>query len=168
MTVDPLDAIEHRLHSRLGAITTEDLGVLRRHDFLRFAVATADVDYLDLVDGLPHGAPAPAPSLYLPGILHWTPGPAEADLRPDGLTERDAPGVDREAVNVMHGGQAITFGRLAHEDTRVCARRQLRSVERKVGRSAAFLVVVTTTEFFAGEDDAPLLSVDDTILVVPR
>ena len=68
----------------------------------------------------------------------------------------------------MHGGQAITFGRAAREATSVRARRQLRSVERKVGRSTAFLVVVTTTEFFSDEDDAPLLSVDDTILVVPR
>ena len=86
MTVDPLDAVEQRLHGRLGDITSEDLGVLRRQDFLRFAVATADVDYVGLVDGLPHDAPAPAPPLYLPGILHWAPGPAEAELRPDGLT----------------------------------------------------------------------------------
>ena len=50
----------------------------------------------------------------------------------------------------MHGGQAITFRRAAVEGTRVRARRQLRSVERKMGRSATFLVVVTTTAVLLG------------------
>jgi hypothetical protein len=167
VTGDPLASVEVRLRRRIGKEQIEHLGILRRDDFLRFAVATSDSHYLDLVDRLSPGAAAPAPPLFLPGILHWTPGPLEADLRPDGLTERDAPGVGEEAVNVMHGGQAITFDRTAYEGTDVRAKRRLRSVERKVGRSAAFLLIVTTTDFL-DRDDLRFVTVDDTILVVPR
>jgi N-terminal half of MaoC dehydratase len=168
MTRDPLAKVEERLRNQVGDITTERLGVLRRHDFLRFAVASADADYLELIDGLPPGAPAPAPTLYVPGILHWTPGPVEAELRSDGLTERDAPGVGEELVNVMHGGQVIAFHRPVCEGADLHARRMLRSVERKVGRASTFLLVIATTEFAAGDDDSPLITVDDSILVVPR
>jgi hypothetical protein len=167
VTGDPLAPVEARLRSRIGDTTTEHVGVLRRHDFLRFAVATGDTDYVERIHGLPPGAPAPAPALYLPGVLHWTPGPLEVELRPDGLTARDAPGVEGEAVNVMHGGQAITFHRQVWEGAAVRARRQLRRADRKTGRSSEFLLVVTTTQYQDG-DDALLTTVDDTILVVPR
>jgi N-terminal half of MaoC dehydratase len=167
VTGDPLAPIEARLRGRIGEATTEHLGVLRRHDFLRFAVATGDTDYLERMHALPPGASAPAPALYVSGVLHWTPGPVEVELRPDGLTARDAPGVEGEAVNVMHGGQAITFHRQVCEGAAVRARRQLRRAERKAGRSAEFLLVVTTTQYHDG-DDALLVTVDDTILVVPR
>ena len=164
---DPLAPIEARLQHRLGEETTEPVGILQRHDFLRFAVATGDSDYLTMVDGLPPDEPAPAPMLYLPGTLHWTPGPREADLRPDGLTGRDAPGVIDEAVNVLHGGQAIVLVRPALEGMKVRARRQLRRAERKAGRSGDFLLIQTTTRY---DDDREqlLVTVDDTILVVVR
>ena len=167
MTSDPLASVEERLRSRVGEETTEELGILRRHDFLRFAVAVGDADYLEMVSRLAPGERAPAPALFLPGTLHWTPGPVEDDLRPDGLAARDAPGVGDEAVNVMHGGQAMTFHHAAYEGTRVRARRQVRRAERKTGRSARFLLVVTTTRYHDG-DDVLLVTVDDTILVVPR
>ena len=105
--------------------------------------------------------------LYLPGTLHWAEGPAESELRPDGLSYRDAPGVEDEAVNVMHGGQDIRFFDRSREGMRVQARRHLRAVDRKAGRSGDFLVVTTTTEFVA-DGAAPLALVDDTVLVMPR
>ncbi len=164
---DLLAPIEDRLRMRLGAVEVEDLGTPRRRDFLRFAVAAGDATYLELAATLREGDLAPAPVLYLPGTLHWAEGPAEAELRPDGLSHRDAPGVEVEAVNVMHGGQDITFHGRAHEGTRVEARRRLRAVERKAGRTGDFLVVTTTTEFVA-DGETSLAVVDDTILVVPR
>jgi hypothetical protein len=172
VTVDPLAAVESRLQAALGIEHTEDLGTLVRRHFLRFAVATGDEPYLARIAALPADQRAPAPVLYLPGILHWTPGPLDHELRTDGLAPRDAPGIDAAdaagaALNVMHGGQAITFGRTAYEGTKVSARRRLVTATRKTGRAGDFLIAVTTTTFVDGDDDT-LAMCDDTILVVPR
>jgi hypothetical protein len=164
---DVLAPIERRLRLRVGAEDVEDLGTLHRRDFLRFALAAGDTTYLELVAALPEGELVPAPVLYLPGTLHWAEGPAESELRPDGLSDRDAPGVEDEAVNVMHGGQDIRFLDRSGEGMRVEARRHLRAVDRKAGRSGDFLVVTTTTEFVA-DGVARLALGDDVILVVPR
>jgi hypothetical protein len=164
---DPLARVEAQLRLRLGEETAEHVGILRRHDFLRFAVATGDDDYLAMVESLAPGVVASAPLLYLPGTLHWTPGPRGDDLRPDGLTDRDVPGVTDEPVNVLHGGQEMRFLRPAVEGMDVHAQRHLRRVARKAGRSGEFLVVLTTTRYHE-HDGQLLVTVDDTILVVPR
>ena len=92
----------------------------------------------------------------------------EADLRPDGLTARDAPGVDGEAVNVMHGGQAMTFharGLRGHPRARPASAPPRRAQDGTLGslparRDDHALPAMATT--------CSLLTVDDTILVVPR
>jgi hypothetical protein len=145
----------------------EDLGRLERPAFLRFAVATGDDPYLERAARWPADRPLVAPLLYLPGILHWTPGPLEAELHPDGLAPRDAPGVEPDdPVTVMHGGQSIGFAGPVLEGMRVAADRGAPSVRRVRGRSTDFLLVVTETRFVA--DGTPLLALEDTILVVPR
>jgi hypothetical protein len=168
---DVLAAITARLRPLVGVTTTEHVGVLQRRDFLRFARAAGDEAYLaraaaggaDVCDA---GDACAAPVLYLPGILHWSP-PDESELRPDGLARRDAPGVEDEAVNVMHGGQTIEVHEPAREGMHVTVERTLRRAERKEGRVAPFLVVVTESRFV--DEGARLLSVvADTILVVPR
>ena len=165
---DVLSAVESRLAAAVGEETEEDLGVLRRLDFLRFAVAAEDGAYLERVAKIPAGERAPAPTLYLPGILHWTPGPLETELRPDGLARRDAPGVaDDDEVNVMHGGQDVELHAIVTEGMHVHALRRMTSAARKSGRSADFLVVQTTTRFM-DSDATALATVVDTVLVVPR
>ena len=162
-----VEAVEQRLRTAVGAPSMEDLGVLNRRDFLRYALAAGDDDYVATTEQLPLGARAAAPVMFLPGILHWTAGPHERELRADGLAARDAPGVTDEDVNVMHGGQRIEFHQRAVEGMRVVARRELRSVDRKHGRGGDFLVVVNHTQFL-DETKTPLASVDDTILVIAR
>jgi hypothetical protein len=162
-----IDAIERRLAAALGNTTTEALGVLQRREFLRYAAAAGDDAYVAATESIPSSEAALAPVMFLPGILHWTSGPHEHDLRGDGLAPRDAPGVEGENVNIMHGGQKIAFHRRAVEGMRVSAHRTTHTAQRKHGRAGDFLVVVTTTEFVDDTGDA-LATVDDTILVPPR
>ena len=67
----------------------------------------------------------------------------------------------------MHGGQSIAFHRPAVEGMHVHAHRRMQRADRKVGGSAEFFVVTTTTEFREA-GGAPLATVDDTILVLTR
>jgi len=161
-----LDVIEERLRSVLNAASTEDLGVLQRRDFLRYALAAGDDVYVTEAERASENERLRSPVMFLPGILHWTVGPHERELRADGLAARDAPGVTDEAVNVMHGGQRIEFHRRATEGDRVTAHRMLVRVDRKRGRNGDFLVTVTTTRFVRESDE--LATVDDTILILER
>jgi hypothetical protein len=162
-----VDAIEQRLAGRLGVTTTEHLGVLHRRDFLRYALAAGDEVYVAATEALPADERALAPVMFLAGILHWTAGPHECELRADGLAARDAPGVGEEPVHIMHGGQAMTLHRRAVEGMDVTAHRRMHTADRKRGRADDFLVVVTTTTF-VDESGETLAAVDDTILVLPR
>ena len=162
-----IDGVEQRLLAAVGSSSTEELGVLNRRDFLRYALAAADDDYVATTEHVPLDERAAAPVMFLPGILHWTAGPHERELRADGLAARDAPGVTDEDVNVMHGGQRIEFHQRAIEGMRVVARRELRTVDRKQGRGGDFLVVVNHTRFL-DEAETLLATVDDTILVLGR
>jgi hypothetical protein len=167
--VSALDDVELRLASRVGNTEHEDLGVLTRRDFLRFATATNDQRYLEMVRAEPFDRAVPAPLLYLAGILHWASGPSGAELRADGLARRDAPGVtepEDEHLNVMHGGQSIAFHARAYEGMEVRASRLLLSAQRKHGRDRNFLLVTTSTAFVAS--GTRLADVDDTILVLAR
>ena len=169
MTTDVLASIEARLREVVGTETSEDLGVLQRRDFLRFADAAGDEEYvahLAAVDPAGPAEPLRAPTLYLPGILHWAPL-VESELRRTGSRHPTRPACMGRPVNVMHGGQAVEFHVAAREGMHVRVGRVVRRAERKAGRTSPFLVVVTESRFVG--DGATLLTVvADTILIVPR
>lgn len=96
--------------------------------------------------------------------MSWEDGPAEQELRPDGLAVRESPCTQGLPVRQVHGGQSVRLLRAPLAGTRVTASRAVTSAERKRGRSRAFVLLGLSTRFTSA-DGEELTTVDETIVV---
>jgi hypothetical protein len=161
-----LDEVLLRARGLVGAWESEDCGVLAVKDFCRYAAALNDVGYLRLARAQEAaGEPVVAPALFLAGTMSWQDGPAEDELRPDGLAARESPCTQGLPVRLVHGGQTVTLRRAPVAGTRVTAARAVTSADRRQGRGGDFVLLGVTTRFTA-PDGAELMAMDETIVVL--
>lgn len=161
-----LQEVLTRARKLIGQWESEDCGVLAVKDFCRYAAALGDVDYIRTARAREAaGEPVVAPALFLAGTLSWEDGPAEDELRPDGLATRESPCTDGLPVRQVHGGQSVRLGRPPVSGTRVTAARSVSSADRRRGRSGEFVLLGVTTRY-TSQDGAELMAVDETIVVL--
>ncbi|GAA2446293.1 hypothetical protein GCM10010191_74100 [Actinomadura vinacea] len=164
MAEDVLGEVLARARDLADRWEEEDCGVVTVKDFCRYAAALNDTAYIGRARAdEAAGRPVSAPPLFLAGTFSWEDGPAEDELRPDGLTARESPCTQGLPVRQVHGGESVRIGRPLVAGTRVRAARAVRSATRKAGRSGDFVVLAVTTRFTG--DGAELASVDETIIV---
>ncbi|MER5434148.1 MaoC family dehydratase N-terminal domain-containing protein [Streptomyces sp. NPDC002588] len=167
-----LDEVLARARKLIDDWESEDCGVLAVKDFCRYAAALNDVDYLRRARAREAaGEPVAAPALFLAGTLSWQDGPAEQELRPDGLATRESPCTQGLPVRQVHGGQSVRLGRAPVAGDRVTAHRALTSADLRQGRSGDFVLLGVRTRFTAqaddeNEDEDELMVMDETIVVL--
>lgn len=161
-----LDEVLSRARALVGAWQSEDCGVLAVKDFCRYAAALNDLGYIRRARAQEAaGEDVVAPALFLAGTLSWQDGPAEDELRPDGLAARESPCTQGLPVRQVHGGQSVRLLRAPVAGTRVTASRAVTSADRRQGRTADFALLGVTTRFTAA-DRTELMVVDETIVVL--
>ncbi|MGW4910985.1 FAS1-like dehydratase domain-containing protein [Streptomyces sp. NPDC004270] len=161
-----LDQVLARARSLVGRWEDEDCGTVTVKDFCRYAAALNDADYLRRArEREAAGTAVEAPVLFLAATMSWEDGPAEGDLRPDGLAARESPCTEGLPVRQVHGGQTVRLGQAPVAGSRVTASRAVTSAERKQGRSGAFVLLGLTTRFTSA-DGTELTAVDETIVVM--
>ena len=161
-----LDEVLARARGLIDDWENEDCGVLAVKDFCRYAAALNDADYIHRARAQEEaGEPVAAPALFLAATMSWQDGPAEHELRPDGLASRESPCTRGLPVRQVHGGQSVRLGRTPLAGDRVTARRALTSADLRQGRSGEFVLLGVRTRFTApdGED---LTVMDETIVVL--
>ncbi|MEV2211697.1 MaoC family dehydratase N-terminal domain-containing protein [Streptomyces sp. NPDC050997] len=164
--MNTLEEVLARARGLIGRWEDEDCGTLTVKDFCRYAAAVDDVDYIRRARARESaGAAVEAPALFLAATMSWEDGPAEAELRPDGLAARESPCTQGLPVRQVHGGQAVRLSRAPLAGTRVTASRGVTSVERKHGRSGDFVLLGLATRFTSA-DGIELTAVDETIVVL--
>ncbi|WP_030741189.1 FAS1-like dehydratase domain-containing protein [Streptomyces sp. NRRL F-5135] len=161
-----LQEVLTRARTLIGQWESEDCGVLAVKDFCRYAAALDDLDYIHTARAQEAaGEPVVAPALFLAGTMSWEDGPAEDELRPDGLAARESPCTDGLPVRQVHGGQSVRLGRSPVAGMPVTAARSLVSADHRHGRSGEFVLLGVTTRF-TSRDGAELMTVDETIIVL--
>ncbi|MFF7467714.1 MaoC family dehydratase N-terminal domain-containing protein [Streptomyces sp. NPDC008092] len=161
-----LDEVLARARGLVGEWESEDCGVLAVKDFCRYAAALNDVGYLRRARAQEAaGDEVLAPALFLAGTMSWQDGPAEHELRPDGLAVRESPCTAGLPVRQVHGGQTVRLRRTPVAGTRVTAARAVTSADRRQGRTGDFVLLGVTTRFTA-QDGAELMAMDETIVVL--
>jgi hypothetical protein len=164
--VTVLEEVETRAREVRDRWDAEDCGVLTVREFCRYAAAVGDQGYVRRARAREAaGEPVEAPLLYLSAVMSWEDGPAEEELRPDGLTSRESPCTRGLPVRQVHGGQTVRLGRVPVAGTRITAARALTSARRRQGRSGEFVLLDVTTRFTSG-DGEELMVVDETIVVM--
>ncbi|MET9381797.1 MaoC family dehydratase N-terminal domain-containing protein [Streptomyces sp. NPDC002928] len=161
-----LEQVLSRAGARIDQWEREDCGVLTVKEFCRYAAALGDVDYIRQAraqEAAGHAVAAPA--LFLAGVLSWQDGPAEDDLRPDGLTQRESPCTQGLPVRQVHGGQTVQLLRVPVAGTRITASRAVTSASHRQGRSGEFVLLGVTTRF-TSSDGEELMAVEETIVVL--
>ena len=160
-----LEEVVARAPSLIGRWEAEDCGVLTVKDFCRYAAAVGDEAYAGRARAREAaGEPVEAPALFLAAMMGWEDGPAEDELRPDGLAVRESPCTQGLPVRLVHGGQSVRLAGVPVAGARITASRALISADRKGGRSGEFVLLGVTTRFTA-EDGTELMAVDETIVV---
>ena len=161
-----LDEVLARARKLLGDWESEDCGVLAVKDFCRYAAALNDADYIRRARAQEAaGEPVVAPALFLAGTMSWQDGPAEDELRPDGLAARESPCTQGLPVRQVHGGQSVRLLRAAVAGTRVTALRAVTSADQRQGRSGEFVLLGVSTRFTT-EDGDEMMVMDETIVVL--
>jgi len=164
--VSALDDVLSRARNLMGRWEDEDCGTVTVKEFCRYAAAVDDVDYLRRARAREAaGEPVEAPPLFLAATMSWEDGPAEEELRPDGLAARESPCTQGLPVRLVHGGQSVRLTRAPLAGTRVTASRALVSAERKHGRSGDFVLLGLTTRY-TSPDGTELTAVDETVVVL--
>jgi len=161
-----LEEVLFRARKLIGEWESEDCGVLTVKDFCRYAAALNDVDYIRTARAREAaGESVVAPALFRAGTLSWEDGPAEDELRPDGLASRESPCTQGLPVRQVHGGQSVRLVRAPVAGTPVTAARSVTSADQRHGRSGEFVLLGVTTRFTA-QDGEELMAVDETIVVL--
>ena len=159
MAVDMRAAFE-RINRLVGPVKSTDLGEVTRIEIGRFAVACGDSSALFFDDDFArlngYGAII-APPLYLSSVMSWGVGPAEDQLKADGLTGEEVMSLPVAGLRIMGGGQELEFHRPVVAGTHVFMETGIESVEIKEGRSGNFLVVGLVRKYHDSED-RPLLT----------
>jgi hypothetical protein len=161
-----LDEVLSRAGELIDRWESEDCGTPTVKDFCRYAAAVGDVDYIRRARAREAaGEPVIAPALFLASILSWEDGPAENELRPDGLAVRESPCTQGLPVRQVHGGQTVRLVRPPVAGALVGATRAIVSANHRQGRTGAFVLLGVTTRF-TSEEGEDLMVVDETIVVL--
>ncbi|TDC53974.1 hypothetical protein E1212_04075 [Jiangella ureilytica] len=146
-------AAARRLAAETGVTRRRDLGSLAARDLERFALASGSA--------LPPDGQAPP--LYLSSVMGWSPGPPEAELRPDGSGTDETRGLPLEGLRLMGAGQDLEFHRPVRAGDHVVEHTTLTDVRHKAGRSGD-LLVLRVRRVFADGSDRPLVTCDETFI----
>lgn len=132
----------------------------------RYAVAVDDLNpvYFDDATARAQGHPAcPAPPNYVLTMRgDSVPGPSEAEMLEDGLTEAQRPPVPGLAA--MGGGQKVTFHAPVYQGENIMGTRTIRSIDLKDGRSGR-LVIVTEEIGYTTKSGPPKVTLIQTTLL---
>lgn len=148
-TVDAAPAADVRqLHQRglaqVGATRREHLGVVRRRDFERFAVAAGDANPVYHDDEAARAAGHPgviAHPVFLSAVMGWRAGPDEADLRADGSWEDGLVGSILGGLRLMGGGQDIEVRRPLADGDDVTVETEVAALDLKTTERGDLLVL---------------------------
>lgn len=154
---DPFSKLYEELKRHVGKSERTDLGIVRAHDFQRFAIASDNPNPIFFDDGAAKAAGYPgaiAPPLLLSAVRNWQAGPPNDSLRPDGTTSHEFAFVPLEGMRVMGGGQDLDFHAPVTDGMRVSMEMRLDGVELKQGRSGQLLLIRTTQVYRDGADQA--------------
>ncbi len=152
--------------TRIGHSDVLALGTVRRLDFQRFAIAVGDLNPIYFEEEAARVAGYPtvvAPPLFITSVMGWQAGPSEADLREDGLAERDSFLVSIPGLRLMGGGQEIELRAPVLDGTSVTMHRRLENVVHREGRSGP-LILFTVRRDFIDQRGEVLASCDETFI----
>jgi acyl dehydratase len=154
VSTDVFQAAYERAQAAVGQVHELPLGRMNAKEFQRFAYATGDLNpiYTDDEAAREQGLPgAVAPPLYLSGVMGWEPGPAEADLRPDGTGRTETVGLPLEGLRLMGAGQDIELLHPVVDGMHIVAHVSLDGVELKHGRSGTLLLLRVLRRYVDGD-----------------
>lgn len=149
----------------MGQRRVFELGVIDRLWTQRYAVALDDLDplYFDEAHARAQGYRGIiAPPNYVTTIRDEAePGPAEGEMRPDGLPLVAGPPV--RGLAAMGGGQQIAFHEPVYCGERIVAEKQVVRVDQQAGRSGP-MVIVEEEIRYATSDGKPKVTLRNTVL----
>lgn len=143
-----------------------ELGLVRRRDFQRFAMAVGDLNpiYFDEQAARDAGySGLVSPPLYLTCIMGWQAGPQEAALREDGLAESDSFFIPIPGLRVMGAGQEIELKAPVLEGAVITMCRELADVRLREGRSGP-LVLFTIRRTYVDAGGKTLVTCVETFI----
>jgi N-terminal half of MaoC dehydratase len=161
VSAEVLDAIERRARSLLERTDRRSLGPVRAEEAARFARACGEDDPTLIDSDHPHFRVHP---LFVVSRLRGGAGSDGGDTRPDGMYADEVPGASDAPARLMAGGQEITWHHDATPDRTVHYDRTLVSVQRKNGRSGAFLIL-TVHKSYGDDLGRTLAEVSERFLV---
>ena len=126
------------VQDHVGAERTQPLGAIGTRDAQRFAVA---------VRGLEPHADEPMHPLFLTSVLGWGTGPAEGELRSDGLGPDDTRGLPAGALRVMGAGQEVVVHREPRPGVLITVHTSIVDAQFREGRSGELLIVRVRRRF---------------------
>jgi acyl dehydratase len=163
---DPFSRLYEELKRHVGKSQRTDLGIVRTHDFQRFAIASGNLNPIFFDDGAAKAAGYPstiAPPLMLSAVLGWQAGPPNDSLRPDGTMGEEFAFVPLEGMRVMGGGQDLDFHAPVTDGMRISMEMRLDGVDLKQGKSGQ-LILIHLTQVYRDADDKPLVTCRETFI----
>jgi acyl dehydratase len=154
------------LQRYVGKSERTNLGVVRVHDFQRFAIAADNLNPIFFDEGAARAAGYPgaiAPPLLLSAVRNWQAGPPNDALRPDGTTSGEFGFLPLEGMRIMGGGQDLDFHAPVTDGTRVSMELRLDGVELKQGRSGP-LLLIRITQTYRDDANQPLITCRETFI----
>ena len=163
---DPFSELYEELKRHVGKSQRTDLGVVRTHDFQRFAIASGNLNPIFFDDSAAKAAGYPgivAPPLMLSAVRGWRTGPPNDSLRTDGTMSDEFAFVPLEGMRVMGGGQDLDFHAPVTDGARISMEMRLDGVELKQGKSGQ-LILIRLTQVYRDADDKPLVTCRETFI----
>lgn len=161
-----IPAIGEELKRYVGKSERTDLGVMRKENFQRFAIAADNLNPVFFDEDSARNAGYPgviALPIFLTAVRNWHPGPQQDALRPDGTTSHEFAFLPLEGLRIMGGGQDLEFHAPITDGMRVSMEMRLDGVEVKQGRSGA-LLLIRLTQTYRDDADRPLVTCRETFI----
>ncbi len=162
-----LDRLERELAELVGTRGPDVRASVQARDFQRFAIAAGDLNPIYFDDDAARAAGYPsavAPPVFVSGTMDWGHGPSLDELRSDGTGADRSSWLPLEGFRLMGGGQDLELRAPVVDGTQIVSWSALESVERKEGRSGAFLLLGLTTTYTDANGE-PLVLCRDTLIV---
>jgi acyl dehydratase len=162
----PIDELCAKLKEHVGRSERTDLGVIRKEQFQRFAIAADNLDPVFFDKDAATAADYPdviAPPLFLSAVRNWQTGPPQDSLRPDGTTSHEFAFLPLEGFRMMGGGQDLDLHAPVTDGTRVSMELRLDDVQLKQGRSGP-LLLIRITQTYRDDRDRLLVTCRETFV----
>lgn len=163
----PAPAVYEQAKRCLGMRDEIAIGPIHRREFQRFAMTVGDRNPLYFDEAAARAAGHAAlvvPPLFLSAVMGWGAGPAESELREDGLAESDSFLVPMPGLRVMGGGQQLEWHAPVLEGMHVTLQREVEDVQWREGRSGA-MVLMTIVRRYVDEGGRLLVSCRETFII---